>query len=626
MAYGLDFEEIYFTDHDRVDLGVLETYEIDVDLAKDKDFKISSPEPVIPIKGFWYIQDTEYGGIVDAFSTDSEDGEIEYEGRSFRGILASHYVDVVGKEKTIPQNLNANIDSDGAGDVEQATISDCFREIVASFGDLFVVDEPDVNESIDARVTNYTIAAGTTVYDALVGCAKSIDFTFVLSYQKDKRIHITPILIQDYTDYLKGSKHEGFRFKTEITTNVVNHLIKRAFDEETGELYAISFYADDKAGIQPYALVEKPIKDSQYILDNRNQVLSGVDEIAEYDEDSVSAVENFELLNEVPADWNTNFGSYYWHEFDEEGEETFNAYEAVGEEVYTAVTSQPSDWAENYSSYYTSQWDSETGEYVYNAVSGESVLVKSNPIPVTSIPYDWSSNYSEYYYKFQTGTGIDYQAYSAVQKNHYVRMTEEPSDWATNFSSYYRKVYEKKEGSKTKLIDTVDHAGAKYVACAADDDKKNGTVPSFSKRAHYRNDPYDEAPSFNGNNCYRLRSVTQAPTFDPVGNRYYSMQMVYHAPPFVLGEAYAKVLDHYAGMAEDAIEFFEDEKTKSTQTMDLAEFVVNIGDIVGGTDDFTGTNVVGSITNIEAKIESGLIDVSYVITVDDYTTDMIEGE
>ncbi len=623
MAYGLDFEEIYYTNHDRVDLGVLETYEIDVDLADEKDFSISSPEPVIPVHGFWYIQDTEYGGIVDAFNTDSSEESVEYEGRTFRGILDSHFVDVVGKEKTIPENMTADVDQEGAGAPVQATISDCFRELVASFGDLFEVDDPDVNETVDTRVMNYTIKAGTTVYEALVGCARSIDFTFVLAYKKDKKIHITPILIQDYTDYLKGSRYEGFSFKTEIETGVTNHVIMKSIDEESGDIFNIHFFADKNSGMQPYAIVDAPIKDSQYILDNRNQVLFGIDEIAEYQEENASVIENYEMLEECPADWETNFGSYFMHEFDESGEESFVGYEAVGEEVYTAVTSRPSDWSTNYSAYYIRSYDEEAQEYVYNPVSAESVLVKTNPRQITKKPYDWSSNYNEYYYKYQTGTGIDYQQYSAVQKNKYVRMTAKPSDWDTNFSSYYRKVYEKKEGSKTKLIDTVDHAGAKYVACAADDDKKNGTIPSFSKRAHYRNDPYEIPPTFNKNNCWRLHRVSQAPTFDPVGNRYYSMKMEYHAPTFVVGEGYQKVLDHYAGMVESALDIFEDAKNRGSQTMELDEFVVNVGDIVGGTDEFTGTNVVGNITNIEAHIENGLIDVKYAITVEDYETNLI---
>ena len=246
------------------------------------------------------------------------------------------------------------------------------------------------------------------------------------------------------------------------------------------------------------------------------------------------------------------------------------------------------------------------------------------------MPYDWTSNYSEYYYKFNNGTGFEYRSYEGVQKESYVKLTSEPSDWYNNFSSYYRKVYEKTTGSgskkKTVLVDTVDHKDAKYVNCQEDDDKKNGRHPSFSKRAHYRQETYTVPPSFNANNCYRIKKKEVAPEFDPIENRYYSMRMVYHAPKFIVGEAYQKVFDHYSGMAETAIEFFEEERIKNYQEMELDYFVVNIGDIIGGTDEFTKTNVIGTVSNIEAKIENGLIDVRYSVSVDDYTSALIVSE
>lgn len=626
MAYGLDFQEIYYADHQRVDLGVLETYEIDIDLAGDKDFRIVSPDPVIPIGGFWYIQDTEYGGIVDAFNTDSDEEQIEYEGRSFRGILNSHIVDVDGLARVIPDSKTITVDEDGAIDDDSnlliATISDCFRELVTDFGDLFVVDEPDTNDTVSTTVPDYTITAGTTVYEAMVGLAMSIDFTFVLQYQSDHRIHIIPILIQDYTDYLKGSKFEGLGFQTEITTDVVNHLISTSYDEETGEMYRIHFFADENGGMQPYATVDAPIKDSQYILDKSSQVLFGIDEIAKYSETSVSVEENYELLPSAPSDWKTNFGSYFKHEFDDDGKDTWNEYEADGSESYTALTKKPSDWSRNYSSYYIRSYDEQTGGWKYDNVSAESVLDLSSITRITKKPSDWKGHYDEYYYKFQTGTGVEYRSYSGVSKDKYVRLTKKPSDWDANFGSYYRKVYEKKAGGKTKLVDTVNHKDAKYVACKKDDDKKNGRIPSFSKRAHYRRDNYTKPPTFLKNNCYHIKKKEVPPTWDAVANKYFKMKMVYHAPPFVIGEGYKKVLDHYDSMVQDAISFFEGEKQKSSQRMDIEDFVVNIGDIVGGTDEFTKTSVVGNITNIEAKIENGLIDVSYSITVEDYTTEV----
>ena len=626
MAYGLDFQEIYYADHNRIDQGVLQTYEIDIDLAKEKDFRIVSPEPVITVGGYWYIQDTEYGGIVDSFSTDSDEEKITYEGRSFRGMLDSHFVDVDGEERIIPENTTAVVDGDGAMDTDAqitATISECFTELIQEQGldTVFVVDEPDIDESISPLVSEYSIKRGTTLYDALVGIADSIDFSFVLEYRSDHMIHIVPILVQDYTDYLKGSKYGGMGFETEIDTAVVNHVIC-AIVEDGQILRNIHVFADENGGIQPYATTDSPIKDEHYILDKRNQVLTGVDEICEYQESSASVVENYEPMTTAPKDWATNFGAYYQHNFDENGKESWDAFEATGQEVYTAVTKKPSGWNTKYSNYYTRSYDQQTGKYTYSNYSANTELNPSSAVAVKKKPSDWKTNYGEYYYKFQTGSGIEYRPYSSVSKDKYVRITKKPSDWNTNFGNYYRKVYKKTTGTgnkkKTTLVDTVNHKGAYYVACAKDDDKKNGKIPSFSKRAHYRKDSVSKPPTFLKNNCYRVRTREVAPSYQPANC--YKMTMRYDAPKFVSGEAYKMVLDHYASAVESAIDFLADEQTKSSQTMSLDDFVVNIGDIVGGTDEFTGTSVVGGITNIEAKIENGLIDVSYSVTVEDYTT------
>ena len=753
MAYGLDFEEIYYTDHNRYDLGVLQTYKISIDLANEKDFSIESPEPIIPVHGFWYIKDTEYGGRIDTFDTDSDEESITYTGRTFRGLLESHFVDMNGVQRTIPSNVSAVINGSGAStELATATITDCANQLIAESGldGMFVVDEADVDESVSPLLTNYTIKLGTSLYEALMGMAKSIDFNLVLRYRSDGMVHITPILIQDYVDYLKGSRYEGIGFRTSLDTATYNHLIVAAYDD-TGNVRVAHFFADQNGGIQPYKTVEKPIKDEEYIIDKSSQLLFGVDERTAFEETSESVVENYEALSAAPADWNTNFAFYYkhviednytlvnhpagnpkaqgWYEKDGENffltqdtsvsigkqyymiyepvsnptgnpkeqgwyemsgtsyvltqdtsvltgkqyyvhlvNEDYAEYEAEGDEIYTPVTSQPSDWAKNYSKYYIRtynelrdnytvvvnptgnpktqgwyEWNGEeyvetndtsvvagkiyyTTEWTYTPVSAESVIDYSHITQIRSIPSDWSSNYGEYYYKWWNGTDYEYRNYEGKQQVSFIRMTKAPEDWHDDFGNYYRKVFKKEIDKKGKvLVDYVSYNGEYYTTCKPDDDKKNGQHPSFKKYPHYRAETKDVAPTFNNNNCYRIRRNEVAPTFNTVDHRYFSMRMSYHAPRFVVGQAYRMVLDHYAAMAETAIDFFEDERIKNNQEMELDYFVVNVGDVIGGTDEFTKTNVVGHVSNIEADIESGLIDVKYTVSVDDYTSALIQG-
>ena len=45
----------------------------------------------------------------------------------------------------------------------------------------------------------------------------------------------------------------------------------------------------------------------------------------------------------------------------------------------------------------------------------------------------------------------------------------------------------------------------------------------------------------------------------------------------------------------------------------MDDFIVNIGDTVGGRDEFTGETIVAEIDNINAKITNGMLEVEYVI-------------
>ena len=624
MAFGLDFEEIYCTNSKRVDIGVLNTYKISLDLADEKEFQIESPDVMLPVGGFWYIQDTEYGGIVDGFSTDSDEQMVVYNGRSFRGILNSVFVDVPDDEQFL---------------LMQGSIQECISELIEDvhFTDFIICEPADVDESVDDDVLMVEIARGTSLYDAMMKLAKAINFTLLFEFRKDKMLHITPILAQDYVDYMMATNVAGLGFETEVNQAVVNHLITISTEEETNTVRTIHFFADERGVMQPYATVQTPTKDSHYILDKSSQVLFGLEEVAEVNETSSSVVENYELVEEAPSDWSTQFMTYFIKEDEvdgETGETTVDYKECEPLPNYVVQSSKPSNWATAYSNYYTRSYDQSTGEYNYNTVSGETILDMSSVKKQTKKPKDWKTHFSEYYYRLWNGTEYVYESWSGIQKNRYILMSKKkkPFDWNSNFSSYYRKVYKNVEYKRTKskngrlgkkkkvvsYVDCLDRKDAFYKACTATDDKKNGRVPSYTKRNHYRKESYEIAPSGKINgvlNIYRINTKEVAPTWNN-SETYYYLDPVGRAPAFKKGDVYRKVLDHYADLAEDALAFFEEQKKLNTQTMSLDDFDVNIGDTVGGRDEMTGTTVYGAITNIELTIENGLIDANYMVVTD----------
>lgn len=703
MAYGLDVEEIYYTDSSKEDLGVLDTYHIQFDTADEKDFEMKTTEPVIPTHGLWYIPNTEYGGYVDGYHTDSDEQSVLYTGRTWRGLLASHYLDFgEATSRTFTTGTNEpQFDLDGT---PANNITDVVNNLLAESNDdgWFVCDEPLVDESVSTQMTSCEITEGeegATIYDAIIAIGDSIGFSFLFEYNpKDKKIHLTPILQQDYTDYLQYSNIATLGFQIDIDEMVTNHVIVSSEDENKKKR-TIHLFADEYGNVQPYATVDNPIKDSQYILNKSKQVLFGVDEIADRIQANAAVKENYEAVTSAPANWQTAFGSYFQKE-ERNDEETgdvqvsYSAYSAqeATRETYTVLSSAPSDWSSNYASYYTRTynpdytsldvyvvgsapyernwlslkeggspltpvenqlyriaktsgsfaidtyytWDGTEEQYEeaqgdrYNFSQVSPVTSLSRVQQVTKRPSDWNYHYTDYYYYVETGTGKELCQYEGKDQPHYVLMTKKPTDWDTNFSSYFRKVYKKVTYEQHKLksgrlsnkkkivkyVDCVTHKDAIHINCKADDDKKNGKVPSFYKRKHYRNDPITVPPEFNPKNTYVAKSTLSAPAFS--ANLYYrkTEEKYYDIPRFNPKNTYRQVLDHYEEMVKTGVQTLEESKKTNTQKMFLDDFDVNIGDTVGGRDEMTGTTIIGKVTNVNASIENGLLSAEYEVLVE----------
>ena len=602
MAYGIDYEGIYYTDHERVDIGMMSTYKASLDLADEKDFEITATDFLIPEDGWWYILGTEIGGMVDKYVSDSSAGTVKYTGRSVRGLLASYIATTTGAKRIL-----------------QGGITDVVNMLLTEQGiDYAVCDAALVDDSIGTVVDAYEYDAGTTVYDAIMGAAATIDMTVRLEFRSDKKIHIVPILKQDYTDYLKYSGIDAAQFQIGHSHVLTNHLILTSVDD-VGNFRKIHMFANADGTVLPYRTTDTPFTAADYILNESEQVLKGIEEKAEWKECNDSPVEKYRHITSQPFDWDSRYGDYFYQTTETDSDGTvsvsYKAFEGVETETMTLTTSAPSDWSTNFSDYYEKSYDQSAGKYVYNSAGGNTVLDTSSVTQIRAFPDDWAYNYGQYYAKVQSGTGYVYEAYQSSSKDKYVRMTSQPSDWNTNFTSYYRKVYKKKvtvKGKKTyEIVDTISADGAYYITCTAKDDNPKGTIPSFKKRPHYRKDSVTVIPSFNANNCYRVNTSTTAPTWE--ANRYYSGKKTTKAPPFDFLNSYEKVYDHYQSMCETGVEYLTGLKADTIRAVTIDDINANIGDIVGGTDSVTGLSVVAAVTNINLTIEQGIITTDYEI-------------
>ena len=82
--------ELIFTDENRDDVGVLINANLDMAIGEDENnfqLTLNSDDFVLHGKSFIYVENTEYGGIIDKANETSNNEDIVYEGRTWQGIL-----------------------------------------------------------------------------------------------------------------------------------------------------------------------------------------------------------------------------------------------------------------------------------------------------------------------------------------------------------------------------------------------------------------------------------------------------------------------------------------------------------------------------------------------------------
>jgi len=306
MAFGLDVVDLIYTDADFVDAGTLADYEVDLDLAGSKDFELITDEYILSPGSLWYVDGTEFGGIVDGFTTDPRSYQIRYKGRSFRGILDSKIL--------YSSNLKNVIQVSGRLHVIINQLLECY-----GLSNMFVCDEAelDANGEVSDTLNGYELDPGQSLYAAMEVLADEVgNVAYELAYNiNEKLVHILPVVPEDHTDYISYCEDNSISFTISKNKNITNHLICSGVDENA-KRRTIHLFTNEGGELQPYLKdgVSSPSKDSDYILDTRNQVLSGVSEIAEFYDGSVSVDTNYELVTQKakPSDWDTSYSKEYY--------------------------------------------------------------------------------------------------------------------------------------------------------------------------------------------------------------------------------------------------------------------------------------------------------------------------
>lgn len=583
---------------DKTDIGILKDYDFDLAYGSDEnDFtlQLSLSSHCCQDDYIVYMVDTqnryeaptEYGGIIDSIAVDTEKETVTYSGRTWQGILS---------EKVIQPEEGHDYK------IVTGDVNDILRQLIVDLDidDLFSV--PSGAANID--IPEYAFDRYINAYDGISNMLHENGAKLKIVYDNKSAV----IQAEWLTDYSMSDEWDSTQveFSIKKQVNPINHLICLG-QGDLKNRYKIHLFTDVNGGIQPYATSNKPLEDSDYILDASSQLLFGTEEICEaYDYPSAGFTENYVRLTTQPDDWSWNFSNYYYQDGND-----FKNPELVQSEQLVALTSAPSDWSTKYGNYFTSNG---------KAVQG---IESSSYVAVNSKPSDWEKNYANYYVHFWDGTEWQWQTVGGVTHYTYKAQTAQPSDWQTGFSSYYQhkvitkyvrdkngKIVKDKKGKQKKTT----KIGEGYESVKKVKKGKTEVVPTWQKGKFFTRYSETKAPDFSsGLAKYRLSKTTSAPTF--VTGTYYKKATVYTVPPFKPYVHYRLAIDHYAELVSYGIKRLNERNAEGdTIEIDLnllGEY--DIGDIVGAREESTGIEVWQPINKKIVNINNNKKTISYRI-------------
>lgn len=190
--------DIVRTDSDRTELGLLNKIKIDIDLGIDNDFEIqtSIANNCLNVGDYFYLEESEYGGVVRNITVDTSNNQIKYNGMTFRGLLDERIVE--------PLSGNAHRTVSGSSaEIMAVLLAECDLDYI------FVVDTtPSVN------IPSFQFDRYCSMLDGFNKMLKSVGHRLTVSY------------------------HDGFCYLG--ATEIVNHSERIEFSEDGNVTFVIT--------------------------------------------------------------------------------------------------------------------------------------------------------------------------------------------------------------------------------------------------------------------------------------------------------------------------------------------------------------------------------------------------
>lgn len=597
--------DLIYADENGIEQGVIDDYELDIAFGKDEnDFslELSMDAHCCEAGYFIYLEDTEYGGIIDKINPNTEEDTVTYEGRTWHGIINGKIIE--------PEDGQDYKIVDGEAN---SVLAELIEEL--GLDALFTVSTDESTVTIE----NYQFERYCTAYNGILDMLLENNGKLQMTHSDGKVIlNVVPLY-----DYSSDEEWDSSQLDFSIAKDYrpVNHLICLG-SGDLSERKVIHLFADENGGIMPYATSDTPLSDSDYILDKSEQELFGTDEVTEvYDYANAQETLNYVLLTSQPSDWKKNYTNYYYLEDD-----SFKQLEQTYEDTYTALSSEPSDWSSKYSKYFYKSGST------YKAVEGvETASYKKQ----SSKPKDWKKNYSDYFVYWSDGTTSEYRSVSGVTKYRYNVQTMQPSDWSETYTDYYEKVavikykytvkVKDSNGiwSKTyEILDSIDDAVStnskiytSYKAFTYEwtyEKISSDSAPKWKAKKYYTKESYEVAPTWKESYYYTEVVTTSAPEFE--SGSYYKESTEESIPVFKKKTYYELYTDNYADLVAGGLKKLKEllNCDKITANLD-AEQEYDINDIVGATENKTGISVFQAITKKIVTFKNNIESIEYKI-------------
>ena len=221
--------DLIYTYSSGEDKGVLKNYTLDFDTNDKKDFQITTgiANNVMEANGLWYVEGTEYGGMIDNVEVRTNSNELVYSGRNFRGILNSKIVMPPEGQPYLILTGNA---------------SELVQNLIVQYG----LDSIFSVSITQEYLTEFKVNRFDTLLDVIISIAYAVDK--VVRFNVNKGVVFLKLVSRiDYSDDIQYRTNE-INFDVKKSYSTVNHLVCLG-QGELLERQVYHLYVNDKKEI-----------------------------------------------------------------------------------------------------------------------------------------------------------------------------------------------------------------------------------------------------------------------------------------------------------------------------------------------------------------------------------------